>query len=81
MVETNDMQLFAEFYKHRKFENSLNASFVTLIPKKNNATNIRDFQPISLVGSVYKMLAKVLANRLKVVLHKLIYESKCITRW
>ena len=44
------------------------ATFIALIPKKNDASNIRDFQPISLVGSVYKILSKVLANRLRVVL-------------
>ena len=56
--------------------NLLNATFIALIPKKNDASNIRDFRPISLVGSLYKILAKVLANRLKVVLDKLISESQ-----
>ena len=50
--------------------------FLSLIPKKNNALNIKDFQPISLVGSVYKLLSKVLANRLRLVLDKLILESQ-----
>ena len=60
------------FYQHYKFEKSLNDTFIVLIPKKNDASNIRDFRPISLVGSIYKILAKVLVNRLKVVLDKLI---------
>ena len=51
-----------------KFEKSLNVTFIALVPKKNGASNIRDFRLISLVGSVYKILAKVLANRLKEVL-------------
>ena len=42
----------------------------------NDASNIRDFRPISLVGSLYKILAKVLANRLKIVLDQLISESQ-----
>ena len=50
--------------------------FLSLIPKKNNALNIKDFRPISLVGSVYKLLSKVLANRLRLVLDKLISESQ-----
>ena len=57
------------------FERSLNASFLTLIPKKCIAINIKDFRPISLVGSVYKLLSKVLANRLRAVLDNLISES------
>ena len=65
------------FYFHRslEFERSLNASFLSLIPKKNNVVIIKDFRPISLVGSVYKLLSKVLANRLRRVLDKLISES------
>jgi hypothetical protein len=39
-------------------------------------TSGRDFRPISLVGSVYKILAKVLANRLKQVLGGLVSESQ-----
>ena len=61
---------------HCKFEKSLNASFIALIPKKQNASNIRNFWPISLIVSVYKLLAKVLANRLKIVLDSLISESQ-----
>jgi hypothetical protein len=49
---------------------------VTLIPKKQNAVDIRDFRPISLIGSVYKILAKVLANRLRRVLDGLVSESQ-----
>jgi hypothetical protein len=70
------MDFFAEVHTHYKFDKSLNASFIALIPKKQNASNIRDFQPISLIGSVYKLLAKVLANRLRVVLDSLISESQ-----
>ena len=68
VVERDVLAMFEEFYLHSKFEKSLNATFIALVPKKNGASNIRDFRPISLVGSVYKILAKVLANRLKEVL-------------
>lgn len=53
----------------------MNFFFIALIPKNNNATNIWDFWPISLVGLVYELLAKVLAHRIKEVLDKLIYKS------
>ena len=76
VVERDVLAVFEEFYQHCKFEKSLNATFIALIPKKNDASNIRDFRPISLVGSLYKILAKVLANRLKVVLDQLISESQ-----
>ena len=38
--------------------------------------NIKDFRPISIVGSVYKLLSKVLANRLRRVMDNLISESQ-----
>ena len=68
--------LAEEFFQHCKFEKSLNATFIALIPKRNDASNIRDFWPISLVGSVYKILTKVLANHLRVVFDQLIFETQ-----
>ena len=76
VVEIDVMTFFDHFHRSSEFEWSLNASFLSLIPKKNNALNIKDFRPISLAGSVYKLLSKVLANRLRRVLDKLISESQ-----
>ena len=64
------MSFFREFYEHGKFVKSLNAIFLVLIPKKVGAKDLRDFRPISLLESLYKWLAKVLANRLKKVVSK-----------
>ena len=76
VVEKDVMDFFDYFHRHSVFERSLNASFLTLILKKCNAVNIKDFRPISLVGSVCKLLSKVLANRLRVVLDNLISETQ-----
>ena len=70
------MTLFLEFYRHCKNDKSLNDIFIALIPKKRNSVSIKNFHPISLVKSVYKLLAKVLANRLKMVLENLISKSQ-----
>ena len=43
----------------------MNSTFLILIPKKRGAKEFKDFRPISLVGSLYKLLAKVVVNRLK----------------
>ena len=69
------MAFFKDFHSQSVFEKSLNATFLCLIPKKTNAINIKDFRPISLVGGLYKLLAKVLAHRLQGVLDKLISDS------
>ena len=62
------MELFGNFHSQVVFEKSLNATFLALIPKKVNAVSVRDSRPISLVGGIYKILSKVLANRLKRVI-------------
>ena len=72
VVGDNIMDFFEEFHTHCKFEKSLNATFIALIPKKRDALNIRDFHPISLVGSMYKLLSKVLANKIRLVMETLI---------
>lgn len=74
--EEDIMALFREVHEFCKFENSSNASFIALIPKRNNGINNRNFQPISLIGSVYLLLAKVLVNELKLMLDSLISESQ-----
>ena len=58
----------------RKFNNFevLNSAYITLLPKKDNATSIRDFRPISLVHSFAKLLMKLMANRLAGRLDKMI---------
>jgi hypothetical protein len=55
----------------KMFEKSHNATFIALIPKKSGVVDIMDFRPISLVGGVYKIIAKVIANRLKIVMEKI----------
>ena len=53
MVEKDVLTFFEDFYQYSKFEKSLNTTFFALIPKKNNASDIRDFRTISLEESVY----------------------------
>ena len=76
VVEDDIMAFFGEVFKFCKFEKSLNATFIYLNPKKVNALNICDFCPISLIGSIYKILAKVLANRLALVLDSIISKDQ-----
>jgi hypothetical protein len=65
------MKVFSEFHAKGKFEACLNTSFISLIPTISGASEMKDFRPISLVGGLYKIIAKVLVNRLKGVLEKI----------
>ena len=71
-VKDEVMGFFGEFYERGKFVRSLNTTFLVLIPKKEGSNNLSDFRPISLVGGFYKLLAKVLANKLKKVVSKVV---------
>lgn len=62
VIKEDVMKVFLEFHEHGKFEKSLNATSITLTPK------IKYVHLISLVSGVYKIIAKILANRLKIVL-------------
>ena len=67
---------FKEFYEHNRFVKSLNATFLVLIPKKCNVEDFKDLRPISLVGGLYKILTKVLANIIKRVMSLIISQAQ-----
>jgi hypothetical protein len=50
----------------------LNSAYVTLLPKKAEAVEVKDFRPISLINSFAKIITKILANRLTEILPKLV---------
>ena len=56
---------------------SINHTFITLIPKVKTPERVTEFHPISLCNVVYKLISKVLANRLKVILPQIVsnYQS------
>ncbi|RVW86416.1 Transposon TX1 uncharacterized 149 kDa protein [Vitis vinifera] len=75
-VKEEVMEMFKEFHEHNTFLKSLNATFLVLIPKKGGAEELGDFKPISLLGGLYKLLAKELANRIKNVIGGVIFSDQ-----
>lgn len=61
--------MLTEFFERRTSHKGARATFIALIPKFHGASSLMDFRPISLIGSLYKINAKVLAQRLKVMVH------------
>nr|GFC09845.1 RNA-directed DNA polymerase, eukaryota [Tanacetum cinerariifolium] len=56
------------FFEHRDFAIGCNSSFVALIPKVLDPKVVSDYRPISLIGSLYKFVTKILATRLSLVI-------------
>ncbi|RVW51001.1 Transposon TX1 uncharacterized 149 kDa protein [Vitis vinifera] len=71
-VKEEVLEMFKEFHEQNAFLKSLNTTFLVLIPKKGGAEELGDFRPISLLGGLYKLLAKVLANRIKNVIGRVV---------
>jgi len=65
-----------EFHRNSKLAMGINSTFIALIPKVDSPYCLNDFRPISLVGSMYKSLAKVLANRLCSVIGSVISDTQ-----
>jgi len=58
--------------KSAKIGGNTNSTFLSLIPKDINPSTFARFRPISLCNVSYKLITKVIANRIKPLLHKLI---------
>lgn len=67
---------FAFIHANEVFPRSHLSYFVTLIPKVKSPLSLKEFRPISLLGSIYKILSKVLAGRLFKVMNPLISKSQ-----
>nr|GEY09958.1 RNA-directed DNA polymerase, eukaryota [Tanacetum cinerariifolium] len=64
------------FFESGNFSMGSNASFIALIPKVTDAKFVTDFRPISLIGCVYKVVTKILANRLAAVITDLVSDTQ-----
>ncbi|KAJ0548185.1 putative RNA-directed DNA polymerase [Helianthus annuus] len=61
-----------DFFESGVISFGCNASFIALVPKSSDPQVCTDFRPISLVGSLYKIISKTLMLRLKDVMDPLI---------
>lgn len=70
------MLLFEEFYRYELFSVGFSSSFITLIPNRNTPVSLNDYRPISHLNWCYKLVAKVLMNRMKMIVGRLIYDTQ-----
>jgi hypothetical protein len=65
------MEFMYEFHEKAIIPKAFSSYFLTLIPKILNPQSLGDFRPIALLGCIYKLVAKVLTNRLGLVMGSL----------
>ncbi|KAL8100581.1 hypothetical protein AgCh_032729 [Apium graveolens] len=65
-----------KFFTVGKLPEKLNDTLLVLIPKKKNPRVMADLRPIALCNLLYKIIGKVLANRLKRFLHLVVSENQ-----
>jgi len=76
ILKDDMMRFLTEFNRNGRLAKGINNTFIALIPKVDSTQRLNDFRPISLVGSMYKILAKVLANRLRSVLYYVVSDTQ-----
>jgi hypothetical protein len=64
--------MFDQFHSNSALPKSFSSYFVTLIPKVKSPFGLNEYRPISLVGCLYKLVAKVLVARLAPVMNAIV---------
>ncbi|XP_027343074.1 uncharacterized protein LOC113855643 [Abrus precatorius] len=76
LLKEEIMWMLRDFYRNASFPKEINSYFVALIPKTTCPQGLEEDRSISLVGCLYKVVAKLLANRLKRVLDPVIAHTQ-----
>jgi hypothetical protein len=76
MIKEDFYRLCRDFFDCNVNLESINSSFITLVPKINNLETINDFRPISLLNCSIILLTKILADRLQQVILQLLHENQ-----
>ncbi|CAA7027491.1 unnamed protein product [Microthlaspi erraticum] len=76
IVKEDVLTMVNDFLTSGNFDERLNMTNICLIPKTSRPTRMTELRPISLCNVGYKIISKVLCQRLKVLLPRLISETQ-----
>lgn len=76
IVKKDMIQAVQEFFLTGRFQNNYNLKTIVLIPKTNNADTVEQFRPIALANFKFKVISKVLADRLAVLMPHIISKEQ-----
>jgi hypothetical protein len=75
-LDSDIFNFVSESINQAHISDDLNISKIALLPKSEDRSRIQNFRPISLLNTLYKVIAKVYANRMKPLLHHWILPSQ-----
>ncbi|XP_074306260.1 uncharacterized protein LOC141641499 [Silene latifolia] len=76
IIEDDIIEAVQEYFVSGQLLRQVNSTTLTLIPKKARPVNVADFRPIACCNVLYKIIYKVLCNRLATVLPSIVCESQ-----
>lgn len=76
IIKVDIIDTIQGFFHSGFLSKAINETLVTLIPKIDNPLNLAHFRPISLCNVFYKIISKILVNRLKPLLNSCISYSQ-----
>jgi exonuclease III len=76
IIKADLLKMAQGFMKKAKIGGGTNSTYLALIPKETNPETFARFRPISLCNASYKILAKLLATRIKPLLNRLISSNQ-----
>lgn len=75
-IDSDIYNFASEVISLAHIDKELNVSKIALLPKTEDRSRIKNFRPISLLNTLYKVIAKIYANRMKPMLHHWILPSQ-----
>lgn len=76
LIKDDFYKLCQDFFEGIVDIEPINNSFIILVPKYNNPEGINDYRPISLLNCSIKLITKILADRLQLVILKLLHDNQ-----
>jgi hypothetical protein len=71
-IQSEVCQAVLQFFNSGRLGDGINTTYSALIPKVQNPMSVSNFKPICFCNVIYKLISKVLANRLKPILSQII---------
>jgi len=68
--------LCSNFFSGQANMECINTSYITVVPKKDSPKTVSDFLPISLMNITLKVITKILANRLQMVILRIVHRNQ-----